>query len=567
MIKRIILSFFALLLALTPFAQVQGTLVFTDSPTPVSCFSLINRPDSSTLHSLFARCLGEFHHSGFLEARVDSFNTDSSQVVAFGYLGQQYHLVQITPDSLTAIWLSSVDMSWNAYKGSVVNTELFGKLSLEVIKSLEDSGYPFARVEYSNSRITNTHLSFDMSIVSGPLITLDTLYIKGDIKLSRKFLEAYLGYTKGQPYNESVLRSYDQKLRSLSFVRVVRPSEVEFIPGKARVYTYMSNQNANQFSGLIGFASDNSEKPKIRFSGDIKLSLANVFRQGEQNSIRWQALPEGTQRLNIASSWSYLNGSNFGLQSQFNFYRRDTSYININPRVDAVFAFGKGSSIGFGFDFRSSASLSSAIGVEDFNTFLYTLTVNFGATPSVIFPEKAFDVSAGVGVGSRRVGRHDHTQSNQSVVGEAKILATLFQPVIPTKLVLKAQLKGQAMEFLMGGTTPVFMENELYRIGGQGNLRGFNQESINTSMYGIATLELQQRVQQQFNLFIFIDQAITKGIIPNTQVVYWPRGVGLGVQLATTGGIVSLSYALGQGYGESFEVKNSKVHIGFTALF
>ncbi len=567
MIKRIILSFLALLLALTPFAQVQGTLVFADSPTPVGCFGLISRPDSSTLQSLFSRCLGEFHQSGFLEARLDSFSTDSSQVIAFGYLGQQYHLVQITPDSLTAIWLSSVDARWNAYKGSVVNPELLGKLSLKVIKGLEDSGYPFARVEYSNSRITENQLSIDMSIVSGPLITLDTLYIKGDIKLSRKFLEAYLGYAKGQPYSESVLISYDQKLRNLSFVGVVRPSEVEFIPGKARVYTYMSNQNANQFSGLIGFASDYSEKPKIRFTGDIKLSLANVFRQGEQNLIRWQALPEGTQRLNIASSWSYIKGSNFGLETQFNLYRRDTSYISINPRVDAVFSFGPGSNVGVGFDYRSSASLSTAIGVEDFKTFLYTLSVNLGVIPSEIFPRNAFYVSAGVGVGSRLVGKKGGTQSNQSVIGEAKILATSFFPVFANSTVLKAQLQGQAIEFISKGTAPVFMENEMYRIGGQGNLRGFNQESINTSKHGVATLELQQRVQQQLNLFVFFDQGITKGAALNARKVYWPRGVGFGVQLATTGGIVSLSYALGQGYGESFEVKNSKVHIGFTALF
>lgn len=567
MVKRIILSFLVLLLALTSIAQVQGTFVFSDSPKTTSCFSLVSSPDSLTLHSLFSRCLGEFHRSGFLEARIDSFSLDTTHVFAFGHLGQQYQLVKIYPDSLTAIWLSRVGSSWNNFKGSPINTELLGQISLRAIKKLEDSGYPFAQVKYSNSSITANLLSIDMSIITGSLITLDTLYIKGDIKLSRKFIEAFLGYTKGQPYNETVLSGYDQRLRSLSFVRVVRPTEVEFIPGKARVYTYLSGQNANQFYGLIGFSSDNGDKPKIRFTGDVKLSLANVFRQGEQNSIRWQALPEGTQRLNVASSWSYLNGTNFGLESQFNLYRRDTSYININPKIDAIFAFGSGSSIGVGFDYRSSASLSTSIGVEDFKTFLYTLSLKLGSTPYAIFPEKAFYVSAGVGVGSRQVGKQGDAEYNQSEIGEARFSVTSFSPVITNRLVLKTKVQGQALGFISRGTSTSLMQNEMYRIGGHENLRGFNQESINTSMYAVASIELQQRVQQQMNLFIFFDQGIVRGINHNPPKVYWPRGLGFGVQLATTGGIVSFSYALGQGYGESLEVKNSKVHIGFTALF
>jgi outer membrane protein assembly factor BamA len=567
MVKRIILSFLVLLLALTSIAQVQGTFVFSDSPKTTSCFSLVSCPDSLILHSLFFRCLGEFHRSGFLEARIDSFSLDTTHVFAFGHLGQHYQLVKIVPDSLTAIWLSRVGASRDNYKGSTINTELLGQISLKAIKKLEDSGYPFAQVKYSNSSITANLLSIDMSIISGPLITLDTLYIKGDIKLSRKYIEGFLGYSKGQPYNETVLSGYDQRLRSLNFVRVVRPTEVEFIPGKARVYTYLTGQNANQFYGLIGFASDNGEKPKIRFTGDVRLSLANVFRQGEQNSVRWQALPEGTQRLNIVSSWSYLNGTNFGLESQFNLYRRDTSYININPKVDAMFAFGRGGSLGIGFDYRSSASLSTSIGVENFKTFLYTLSVNLGSTPSEIFPENAIYVSAGVGVGSRQVGKQGDAEYNQSEIGEAKISATAFLSLIANRLVLKTQVQGHAMGFISRGTSQSLMENEMYRIGGHENLRGFNQESINTAMYTVTSIELQQRIQQQLKLFLFFDQGIVRGINHNPPKVYWPRGAGFGVQLATTGGVVSLSYALGQGYGESFEVKNSKIHVGFTALF
>ena len=89
MVKRIILSFLVLLLALTSIAQVQGTFVFSDSPKTTSCFSLVSSPDSLTLHSLFSRCLGEFHRSGFLEARIDYFILDTTHVFAFGHLGQQ----------------------------------------------------------------------------------------------------------------------------------------------------------------------------------------------------------------------------------------------------------------------------------------------------------------------------------------------------------------------------------------------------------------------------------------------------------------------------------------------
>jgi hemolysin activation/secretion protein len=126
-------------------------------------------------------------------------------------------------------------------------------------------------------------------------------------------------------------------------------------------------------------------------------------------------------------------------------------------------------------------------------------------------------------------------------------------------------MNGRRLAHINSAESAVFFENEIYRIGGFGSLRGFNQESILTPAYIISTVEMQLRMAGTINTYLFFDQGLVKGYDnPDIQV---PFGTGFGIQIASAGGLVNISYALGNGMGESMKFSNAKIHLGFTASF
>ena len=110
--------------------------------------------------------------------------------------------------------------------------------------------------------------------------------------------------------------------------------------------------------------------------------------------------------------------------------------------------------------------------------------------------------------------------------------------------------------------------NELYRIGGLRTLRGFDEESINVSSYGIVTLEYRFLLERNSYLYAFWDgayyenQAAVSGVKNDT-----PYGFGAGISFQTRAGIFSVNYALGQQQNNPILIRAAKIHFGFVNFF
>jgi hemolysin activation/secretion protein len=116
------------------------------------------------------------------------------------------------------------------------------------------------------------------------------------------------------------------------------------------------------------------------------------------------------------------------------------------------------------------------------------------------------------------------------------------------------------------GNTSVF-RNELFRIGGLKTLRGFDEESIFASTFVIPTLEYRFLFSQNSHLLLFTEGAWYENTSNKNYVKDAPLSVGAGVNFDTKAGILSLNYAIGNQFGNGFDVRNGKIHFGLTALF
>jgi hemolysin activation/secretion protein len=112
--------------------------------------------------------------------------------------------------------------------------------------------------------------------------------------------------------------------------------------------------------------------------------------------------------------------------------------------------------------------------------------------------------------------------------------------------------------------------NELYRLGGNNFVRGFDDEQfLGTSMIRMV---LEWRYLLATNSFfrVFADAGvIADGSDPLSTTESWPLGVGVGLAMETKAGVFGVNYALGRllDQSEGFRFRNAKIHFGYLTYF
>jgi outer membrane translocation and assembly module TamA len=107
--------------------------------------------------------------------------------------------------------------------------------------------------------------------------------------------------------------------------------------------------------------------------------------------------------------------------------------------------------------------------------------------------------------------------------------------------------------------------NELLRLGGINDLRGFDEESIYASYYWTATLEYRYSIDRNSFFRAFFDQGYFYNKISATSD--YPYGVGVGVQVQTVAGMLQLNYALGAQNNSGLNFQTGKIHFGIINYF
>jgi hemolysin activation/secretion protein len=109
--------------------------------------------------------------------------------------------------------------------------------------------------------------------------------------------------------------------------------------------------------------------------------------------------------------------------------------------------------------------------------------------------------------------------------------------------------------------------NELFQIGGYKLLRGFDEESIYASSFVVLTGEYRYLIGQNSFLFSFIDAGWTRNAQPEPDVKNQFFGTGLGIAFETKAGVFNISYAVGKRNDTKFDLRQSKIHLGFVTFF
>lgn len=514
---------------------------------------------------------------GYLEASVDSMLESGDTLHIFLHAGPAYTVMHV-------VYGDSIP-DWNAgRKKGNGDPELSGQ-----IERFAASGYPFARISNDSLHWSGDTMYIYSRVEKGPLVTIDSVVNKGTARISGSYLYNYLGIKPGQPFNERAIQEAEKLLIAIPFVQYARPPQLYFRRDKADVWLYLDKRRLSRFDFLIGVLPNNQETGKVMVTGDVALQLYNAFGRGEQLKLDWQKLQGSSQQLRILVNFPYILRSPIGVHATFRLEKRDTSYLNLNWKLGVPYSWKGGNylrafvenlqTIVLTVDTNFVKGTRRLPSVLDASSVLYGLECSWGTLDYPYNPSRGLDLYANIAMGNRKL-KENNSIANLSLPSDPEFSFSSLYDSLGRKS-LKASLEWRLAGYIPLSQRHVMklstmgrallnknlLDNELPRIGGNRLMRGFDEESILSPVYNIATAEYRFLLDRNAYFNVFFDAAYSRTRSSGEYVNDYPFGFGAGVTFETKAGIFGLSYAMGRQLGNPIDFKSAKLHFGYVNIF
>ncbi|HKG70080.1 MAG TPA: ShlB/FhaC/HecB family hemolysin secretion/activation protein, partial [Segetibacter sp.] len=414
---------------------------------------------------------------------------------------------------------------------------------------------------------------------------IDSIRLYGTAKISRNFIHHYLNIERRSPYNKEKLSKINQRLLELPYLEQVQPWDVTMLNTGSLVNLYLAPKKSNQVNVLAGFLPSNQQLGgKLLLTVDANLQLQNAFGGGEHLGLIWQQIQPKSPRLNLQFTQPYMFNSSFGIDFLFELYKKDSSFLNINGQLGLLYLLSPDKT---GKVFLQTQR-TNVLQVDTLNIkasrrlpdIVDVGSVNLGIDYDIANTDYRFNPRHGNELTITALAGNKTIRKNTAItqIKDASFNYNSLYDSIKLKA-YQFRLRAKAAQYFKTGKqtvlkaginagwyeSPNYFRNELFQIGGYRLLRGFDEESIYANKYVVSTIEYRYLVGLNSNFFVFTDAGWTDNPIIKQSNTY--LGAGIGLSFETKGGIFNVSYAVGKRNDVSFDIKQSKIHIGYVSIF
>ena len=572
------------------YGQTRLAIVPLDT-TPAFVERRLNPPkaffDSVAMAAFLNKQIQELRLAAYLEASIDSLAQRDSSFAAYLHLGPAYEWVQLETDSVPELFLDAAGFRERLYRGRPFRFAQLRKLQERLLEYSENHGYPLAQVWLDDISVGAGKAIARVRLDRGPLFLIDELEVEGDVKISKAYLSNYLGIREGAPYDNGRVLRIRNRIRELPFLKLDQDPLVTFIGDQASLRLLLSKKRASRFDFVIGVLPQNASgrqenNRNLLVTGTFNGELQNQFGLGERIYAAFEQLRPETQDLELEFNYPYVLGLPFGADFRFTLYKRDTSFLDLESDLGIQYLFEGGNYIKAFWNNRSSSLLTvDEKRLEQQQRLPATLDVrnaSFGLEYALqrldyrFNPRKGWAAFLRGGAGVKRIERNNRIVE----LGFGELYDTLtlrsFQYKLNARLegylpvFSRSAIKGSVQGGAIISEEPVFF-NEQYRIGGNRLLRGFDEESVFATNYGVATLEYRLLIGQNSYLYAFGDYAYVEDKTRTKNVTDQPYGFGAGITFETAVGLFGVSLAYGKRLDNPIDFSAPKVHFGYVSLF
>ncbi len=592
---RAFVLIFQFMLTIASFAQNSIALHIVPIDQDTTLLKKYAKPQQQVTDSTQARraleeVLITLRNNAYLAASVDSIDIQDSIQTAYLFMGAPYELGYLKNGNVEPFFLGQTSYKEQFFKNEPFHYKQLANIQQQLLNAAENNGYPFAAVRLDSLIVVNETVYAQLHMDKNNLILFDDINIEGGAKINPKFLSSYLHVNKDEPYNEERIKKISSRIKGTGYLIEKKSPYIIFENDKANVNLFLENKKSSRFDLLLGFLPKNNETGKLMLTGSAKIDLQNPFGTGKEIYFAWEQLRPLTQRLDVHFLYPYVLNLPFGVNVDFDLYKRDTAYLDLNSNFGVQYHFEGRNYLEAFWEVKQTNILyynitqiknTRSLPVNlDTRHSLFGLEYNYEKLDYRFNPRKGFDINLRGGAGVKRIEKNTKIVSiedeadpgfNYEQLYDSLNLRSYqfqidtdiayFQPVTK-RTTLKTSLKTGVLI----AEEDLFL-NELYRIGGHQLLRGFDEESVFASLYTVLTTEFRFLIAQNSFLYGFGDF----GYLQNKSVVNnyedWPLGFGVGMTFETSAGVFGISYALGRQLSNPIDFGSGKIHFGYINRF
>lgn len=568
--------------------QAQKKYVVRYSDSVSAAVQLTTQFDNQAKAKEYIKSLQQYLvRKGFANAAIDStvYNADTAIVTL--YIGMQYPglVLEVNSSELAALQRSGF------IRGKTYNFQEVATIQQKLLDYYQENGYPFAAITLDSVVILQDNtVKARLQIEKSYLHKIDSIALRGKVKLNKKVLHNYLNIKPGSLYKKSLLDAIPRKINQLPYARLNGDLSLTMLPSASVININLAPKKSsivNVLLGVIPAPNPNglpgTQPSKVFLSGDVNILLNNALANGETMGLVYQQLSINSRRINLNYKQPFIFGSNYGVDMGFELYKRDSSYLNLETNLGITYGLGNDK---WGKAFvllQRTTTFPDTILVKATKKLPVNLdlsSINIGTEYHVNTtdynrnPRSGWEWDSQLAFGTKKVKKNGNITALKEIGFDyTKLYDTVklstYQLRLKTSIakytslgkqwVLKAGVKGGIL------LSQNYFRNELYQIGGFKLLRGFDEESQFCNVYSIGTVEARFLLGGDSYFLLFSDGGYTRNEILQANNTYISGGMGL--NFATKSGTFNLSFAVGTRNDIPFGFKQSKFHFGYVSFF
>ena len=503
--------------------------------------------DSLALYIELNRVQKRLKMNGYFLSRIDSVSKKGEKHIAYLNLDKKVDSVLLKHKSISNQILQKYNFKNNYIKIPVNQLE---EILNDISTFQELKGNAFSKIKLKKLRIDNKTLYAEIDLTTSKKRKIDKVIVKEYENFPKSFIKNYLNINSKTTFNKKKLMEISKLSKGLDFIYETKPPETLFKKDSTLVYIYLKKIQGSSFDGLVNFNSQ--ENGKLQFNGHLDLKLKNILNKGEQLNLLWNRFGNEKQEFSMSVKVPYIYNSKLSPEFTFSIYKQDSTFLNTKLNTSLKYQIRNNSNLFVSFNSENSENLTNASldNINKFQNYFLGFGYEYKVQKNDIFKNDIFFININPSFGKRK------TIDNASQ--QIKIATTLSYLL---DLNRKNSIYFRNKTALLNSTT--YFDNELFRIGGNKSIRGFNEQSIFVKNYLVQNIEFRHQSSKSSYLYTITDLAL----ISTTNSKKKLYSLGLGYLFNTNNSQINISTAVGTNTENPLDFKNTQFFVNWMNFF
>lgn len=458
----------------------------------------------------------------------------------------------------------------------------------QILHHLASTGYPYAQLMTFPRKVRKDTLILEYNLEMLRQVKIAEVKVSEDFGMHLPTFCSMIGVKENQPFDIEKIRRSEGIIPRWDFAALDR-IRYDFQPSGVNLEYILEEIDASQFDLLVALTPSNRPQQQYELTGNAYIDLQNQLNRAERIFFRFDKYANSSQSIDMRLDFPYLPILRSGVMAEGRLDRRDSSVLDVGARLGVQYSRDQRNH--WTLFFKRDQSRLISIEEEwikqngvlpeelDFNYTAGGISFENNYLDHRMNPRKGYAVRWEFSGGMRKIIPNPKILAIEVNQSDGRSFedqyATLEKTVIRTSVSMSwdqfvpvgsfATIRMRAMgEWLW--STHDLLDNELMRLGGFQNFRGFPEKLFLADIFGMGTFEYRFLFGPQSNVYVFSDFGALRHP-EKDQSIDFPYSVGIGLNLGTKAGAFGISYAVGGRRKVPFSLSQSRLNFGLVVNY